>query len=48
MTTRNELLELFKRNTGKVLVSPKTEPSVLRLYGYQNARTNRFQLREKA
>ena len=47
MTTRIELLELFKLNTGKVLVSPKKEPSAIELYGYQNARTNRFQLREK-
>jgi hypothetical protein len=47
MTTRIELLALFKLNTGKVLVSPKKEPSVGELYGYQTPRCDRFQLRYK-
>ena len=48
MTTRKELLEMFKKNTNsKVLVDVKVEPSKLQLVGYQYPRTNRYQLREK-
>ena len=48
MTTRAELLEMFKKNTNnKVLVDVKVEPSKLQLVGYQYPRTNRYQLRKK-
>ena len=47
MTTRIELLALFKLNTGKVLMTPKQEPSMCESIGYQYPRTRKYQLRYK-
>jgi hypothetical protein len=42
MTTRTDLLNLFKANTGKILHKPVSEPDLHALVGYQVPRCDRI------